>query len=189
MVNSEISPFQVDISKSEVERLYRKLKDTRLPGREVVPGAGNKYGMCLYLGMSKESSSSGLYPVAHFSQQGRRTSRQKISTIDGSTTSIGSLCRGKSINTHTISPPSKISRFTFCMRVLRSPTLYLYYLSMVGLALSMSSVEFGNHFHILRTQAHKRFMLSYQVCRAFVGQTGLQELVGLFRITRESLIS
>jgi hypothetical protein len=39
-----IVPFKVDIPQSEVERLKRKLSDTRLPPREIVPGAGDKYG-------------------------------------------------------------------------------------------------------------------------------------------------
>ena len=45
MVESDIIPFKVDIPQSEVDRLKRKLQDTRLPPREIVPGAGNKYGM------------------------------------------------------------------------------------------------------------------------------------------------
>ena len=46
MGDSDIIPFKVDIPKEEVERLKRKLKDTRLPPKEIVPDAGNKYGMC-----------------------------------------------------------------------------------------------------------------------------------------------
>jgi hypothetical protein len=45
MADSEIVPFKVDIPRSEVDRLKRKLQDTRLPPKEIVPGAGNKYGM------------------------------------------------------------------------------------------------------------------------------------------------
>ncbi|KAF9871171.1 epoxide hydrolase [Colletotrichum karsti] len=41
---SEIRPFKVDVPAEEVERLKRKLNDTRLPGREIVPGAGSDYG-------------------------------------------------------------------------------------------------------------------------------------------------
>jgi len=44
MADSDIVPFKVDIPRSEVDRLKRKLQDTRLPPREIVPGAGNKYG-------------------------------------------------------------------------------------------------------------------------------------------------
>ncbi|KAK5075614.1 hypothetical protein LTS08_001318 [Lithohypha guttulata] len=44
MADSDIQPFKVDIPQSEVDRLKRKLKDTRLPPREIVPGAGTKYG-------------------------------------------------------------------------------------------------------------------------------------------------
>jgi hypothetical protein len=45
MADSDIVPFKVDIPRSEVDRLKRKLQDTRLPPKEIVPGAGNKYGM------------------------------------------------------------------------------------------------------------------------------------------------
>jgi hypothetical protein len=45
MAESDIVPFKVDIPRSEVDRLKRKLQDTRLPPKEIVPGAGNKYGM------------------------------------------------------------------------------------------------------------------------------------------------
>lgn len=44
MADSDIVPFKVDIPRSEVDRLKRKLQDTRLPPKEIVPGAGNKYG-------------------------------------------------------------------------------------------------------------------------------------------------
>ena len=42
--NFNIEPFKVDIPKEEVDRLKRKLQDTRLPPREIVPNAGNRYG-------------------------------------------------------------------------------------------------------------------------------------------------
>lgn len=42
--SSDIKPFKVDIPKEEVDRLKRKLKDTRLPPKEIVPNAGTKYG-------------------------------------------------------------------------------------------------------------------------------------------------
>lgn len=42
--NSEIQPFKVDIPQEEVDRLKRKLKDTRLPPKEIVPNAGKAYG-------------------------------------------------------------------------------------------------------------------------------------------------
>ena len=45
MADSDIVPFKVDIPRSEVDRLKRKLQDTRLPPKEIVPDAGNKYGM------------------------------------------------------------------------------------------------------------------------------------------------
>lgn len=44
MADSDIVPFKVDIPRSEVDRLKRKLQDTRLPPKEIVPGAGDKYG-------------------------------------------------------------------------------------------------------------------------------------------------
>lgn len=42
--SEEIIPFRVDIPKAEVDRLKRKLQDTRLPPKPVVPDAGSKYG-------------------------------------------------------------------------------------------------------------------------------------------------
>ncbi|KAI6832608.1 alpha/beta-hydrolase [Hortaea werneckii] len=39
-----IKPFQVNIPDEERQRLHRKLKDTRLPLREIVPDAGDRYG-------------------------------------------------------------------------------------------------------------------------------------------------
>lgn len=39
-----IKPFKVDIPDEEVKRLHRKLKDTRLPPKEIVPNAGDRYG-------------------------------------------------------------------------------------------------------------------------------------------------
>ncbi|KAK3058293.1 hypothetical protein LTR09_001371 [Extremus antarcticus] len=44
MANADIKPFTVDIPKEEVERLKRKLKDTRLPPKPIVPDAGSRYG-------------------------------------------------------------------------------------------------------------------------------------------------
>ncbi|KAL3479507.1 hypothetical protein BJX99DRAFT_222241 [Aspergillus californicus] len=38
---SDIHEFKIDIPPEEVDRLKRKLNDTRLPGREIVPGAGS----------------------------------------------------------------------------------------------------------------------------------------------------
>lgn len=38
-------PFKVDIQQSEVDRLFAKLKDTRIPKKSIVPDAGNRYGM------------------------------------------------------------------------------------------------------------------------------------------------
>ncbi|KAL4920310.1 Alpha/Beta hydrolase protein [Aspergillus aurantiobrunneus] len=44
MATSDIQEFKIDIPPQEVERLKRKLSDTSLPGREIVPGAGTQYG-------------------------------------------------------------------------------------------------------------------------------------------------
>lgn len=44
MTDSAIKPFKVDIPHEEVDRLKRKLKDTRLPPKEIVPNAGSRYG-------------------------------------------------------------------------------------------------------------------------------------------------
>ncbi|OQU95134.1 hypothetical protein CLAIMM_01382 [Cladophialophora immunda] len=39
-----ISPFRIDIPNGEVERLKRKLRDTRIPKAPIVPGANGDYG-------------------------------------------------------------------------------------------------------------------------------------------------
>ncbi|KAK8078726.1 alpha/beta-hydrolase [Apiospora phragmitis] len=44
MATSEITEFDPTIPKEEVDRLWRKLRDTRLPETPVVPGAGDDYG-------------------------------------------------------------------------------------------------------------------------------------------------
>lgn len=44
MADVEIQDFKVDIPKEEVDRLHRKLQDTRLPAREIVPHSGDRYG-------------------------------------------------------------------------------------------------------------------------------------------------
>ncbi|KAF2233017.1 alpha/beta-hydrolase [Viridothelium virens] len=41
---AQIKPFKVDIAQSEVDRLYEKLRDTRVPTQDIVPGAGSDYG-------------------------------------------------------------------------------------------------------------------------------------------------
>ncbi|KAL4944823.1 hypothetical protein BDV06DRAFT_209934 [Aspergillus oleicola] len=47
MAASDIHPFKVDIPRAEVDRLKRKLDDTILPGREIVPGADENYDMLI----------------------------------------------------------------------------------------------------------------------------------------------
>ncbi|KAK7959931.1 alpha/beta-hydrolase [Apiospora aurea] len=44
MTSTEVKEFDPTIPKEEVERLWRKLRDTRLPGTPVVPDAGDDYG-------------------------------------------------------------------------------------------------------------------------------------------------
>jgi hypothetical protein len=39
-----VSPFKIDIAKEEVERLRRKLQDTRIPLDPIVPEARRDYG-------------------------------------------------------------------------------------------------------------------------------------------------
>jgi hypothetical protein len=41
---SDVKPFDPTIPKDEVDRLFRKLGDTRLPEIPVVPDAGDDYG-------------------------------------------------------------------------------------------------------------------------------------------------
>lgn len=41
---SDIQRFDPDISSNEVDRLFRKLKDTRIPKDSIVPDAGQDYG-------------------------------------------------------------------------------------------------------------------------------------------------
>ena len=41
---SDITPFDPTIPQEEVDRLFRKLADTRLPETPVVPDAGDDYG-------------------------------------------------------------------------------------------------------------------------------------------------
>ncbi|KAK6858886.1 epoxide hydrolase [Apiospora arundinis] len=44
MASTQVSEFDPTIPKEEVERLWRKLKDTRVPETPVVPDAGDDYG-------------------------------------------------------------------------------------------------------------------------------------------------
>ena len=45
MSSEEIKPFTVRIEEEEVDRLYDKIRDTRHPTQDVVPGAGEDYGL------------------------------------------------------------------------------------------------------------------------------------------------
>lgn len=46
-MSDKITPFDPNIPKEEVDRLFRKLADTRLPEIPVVPDAGDEYGRSL----------------------------------------------------------------------------------------------------------------------------------------------
>ncbi|KAL9084292.1 MAG: hypothetical protein Q9165_008120 [Trypethelium subeluteriae] len=41
---AHVKPFKVNIAQSEVDRLYEKLRETRVPTQDIVPGAGSDYG-------------------------------------------------------------------------------------------------------------------------------------------------
>jgi hypothetical protein len=46
-MSEEITPFDPTIPQEEVDRLFRKLVDTRLPTQPIVPDAGEDYGLSL----------------------------------------------------------------------------------------------------------------------------------------------
>jgi len=50
---ADIKPFDPNIPQEEVDRLFRKLKDTRLPDIPVVPDAGDDYGALCYSVLSR----------------------------------------------------------------------------------------------------------------------------------------
>jgi hypothetical protein len=77
MADSDIVPFKVDIPRSEVDRLKRKLQDTRLPPKEIVPDAGNRYGM-----LSGMLACSALI-AADMTSQDRLTNGLAIFTMRG----------------------------------------------------------------------------------------------------------
>ena len=43
-MSEEIKPFKVAVPKDEIERYYRKIRDTRVPAKDIVPNAGSDYG-------------------------------------------------------------------------------------------------------------------------------------------------
>ena len=43
-MSEEIKPFKVAIPKDEIERYYQKIRDTRVPAKDIVPNAGSDYG-------------------------------------------------------------------------------------------------------------------------------------------------
>jgi hypothetical protein len=46
-MTNKITPFDPNIPQPEVDRLFRKLGDTRLPTQPIVPDAGEEYGPSL----------------------------------------------------------------------------------------------------------------------------------------------
>ena len=77
MADSDIVPFKVDIPRSEVDRLKRKLQDTRLPPKEIVPGAVNKYGKAV------DASASTVVVATDTTPQDQPTNGPAISTTPG----------------------------------------------------------------------------------------------------------
>jgi hypothetical protein len=77
MADSDIVPFKVDIPQSEVDRLKRKLQDTRLPPKEIVPGAGKKYGKAV------DASTSTVVVATDTIPQDQPTNGPAISTTHG----------------------------------------------------------------------------------------------------------
>ena len=43
-MSQQIEPFKIQIPEAEVERYHRKIKDTRVPSKDIVPDAGSDYG-------------------------------------------------------------------------------------------------------------------------------------------------
>lgn len=43
-MSAEIKPFKIDIPEQEVERYFQKIRDTRVPTKDIVPNAGSDYG-------------------------------------------------------------------------------------------------------------------------------------------------
>lgn len=43
-MSTDIRPFKISVPKDEVDRYYRKIRDTRVPTRDIVPDAGSEYG-------------------------------------------------------------------------------------------------------------------------------------------------
>ena len=43
-MSEEIKPFKVAVPKDEIERYYQKIRDTRVPAKDIVPNAGSDYG-------------------------------------------------------------------------------------------------------------------------------------------------
>lgn len=82
-MSTEIKPFQVDIPQAEIDRLYQKLRDTRHPTHDVVPGAGKDYGF-----ETQWATNLLDYWQTHYSWT--RAQRQ-INTLDQYTTDIEGL--------------------------------------------------------------------------------------------------
>jgi hypothetical protein len=95
---SEITPFDPTIPKAEVERLFRKLADTRLPEIPVVPDAGNDYG-------KQAPTSATIYSLVNAPQDPRSNGRAN-STTTGCTPSHGKRRSNKFPNGTTSQPRS-----------------------------------------------------------------------------------
>jgi len=88
MASEEIVPFKVDIPKEEFERLKRKLRDTRLPPKEIVPDAGSRYGTHDYPDCCTIDQPTDTI-------QARPTNGPRISSASGATTTTGTPSKPK----------------------------------------------------------------------------------------------
>ena len=95
MAQQDIKPFKVDISKEEVERLQRKLNDTRIPPKPIVPEAGDQYGPRYEWGKS-------MFEVSYQPIDLPGKLLADTSSRHGGTTSIGMSTRSRSIPRRTL---------------------------------------------------------------------------------------
>jgi hypothetical protein len=90
---SDIKPFDPSIPKDEIDRLFRKLADTRLPETPIVPDAGDNYGTFI-----PPFPSLALSTIQLIHPQDPLSPGLKSSTTTGSTPSPGPLPKNKSPN-------------------------------------------------------------------------------------------
>ena len=88
MAGDEIVPFKVDIPKEEFERLKRKLRDTRLPPKEIVPDAGSRYGMRAFSNCCTSDNPTDALKA-------RPTNGPPTSSASGATTTTGTPSKPK----------------------------------------------------------------------------------------------